>query len=73
MGEVSGGQTGLADFKSKWGCEVGQIFHYYASHQISSDKIDLNHAGKGNLLTHIWRKLPVNLTEKLGSYLNNRL
>ena len=73
MGEVSGGQTGLADFKSKWGCEVGQIFHYYASHQINSDKIDLNHAGKGNLLTHIWRKLPVNLTEKLGSYLNNRL
>jgi len=73
MGEVSDGQTGLADFKRKWGCEVGKIFHYYASHQINSDKIDLNHTGKGNLLTHIWRKLPVNLTEKLGSYINNRL
>ncbi len=73
MGEVSGGQTGLADFKSKWGCKVRQIFHYYASHQINSDKIDLNQAAGGNLLTHIWRKLPLKLTEKLGVYINNRL
>ena len=37
------------------------------------DKIDFNSATGGNLLTHIWRKLPVKLTEKLGVYINNRL
>ncbi len=31
MGEVSNCNTSLAQFKTKWGCESKQIYHYYYS------------------------------------------
>jgi hypothetical protein len=73
MGEVSGCNDTLAQFKSKWGCESKQIYHYYycQNNQIKCDNLDVK--GGGNLLRSVWRKLPPKVTQEIGILTNRFL
>jgi len=66
MGEVSNCNTSLAQFKSKWGCDSKQIYHYYYSkdYDYNSNQLDIS---PGNVFVKsVWRKLPLDLTRKFG-------
>jgi hypothetical protein len=73
MGEVSGGQDGLVEFKKKWGCDSRQIYHVYYSPGEAIKEEELISDAPGNLRLNIWRKIPVGITAKLGELINHRL
>jgi hypothetical protein len=73
MGGVEIGQKGLADFKSKWGCKSGEIFHFYDVNQVKEKDINIQDGYSSALRRNIWRKLPLSLTEKLSERINKRL
>ncbi len=67
FGEVTSDNEGLARFKSKWGCDEIQIYHYYypLPGKFDSEKIDSGR-GDGKLRKLIWNRLPLGLTKVLG-------
>ncbi|QQS37346.1 MAG: GNAT family N-acetyltransferase [Ignavibacteriales bacterium] len=67
FGEVTSDNEGLARFKSKWGCDTKQLYHYY--HPLPED-FDIKTVDSGSngssLRKLIWKKLPLNVTQILG-------
>jgi lipid II:glycine glycyltransferase (peptidoglycan interpeptide bridge formation enzyme) len=73
LGEVPEGMKGLADFKSKWGAEARQIYHFYYP---DPGGINFNSHEKDSAITlrkQFWRKLPLKCTEYLGNKINSYL
>jgi len=73
MGEVSECNASLAQFKSKWGCDSKQIYHYYYSNNdyYNLGKSDIYEENK--VLKSVWRKLPLKVTQKWGVLTNRFL
>lgn len=69
MGEVSDGNCGLAQFKSKWGCSSAMVYHYYND----SITTDIDIAKDMNLYKKVWQKLPLELTKNMGILINRYL
>jgi len=72
FGEVERGQPGLADFKAKWGAEPRVVFRYYSSPQEEQGSNRGRDVVK-RAATHVWRRLPLALTPRVGSWLYRRL
>ena|ERR1700736_4239947 len=73
FGEVSGGQDGLAAFKSKWGGEPRQLFRYYYP---APHRYETGSAQSGRLLRFgraAWRRLPLTATARVGNWLYSYL
>ena len=73
MGEVSEGNTSLTKFKSKWGCESKQIYHYYFSGENKPLPEHLEFEAGSNFLKSVWRKLPLKVTQEIGILTNRFL
>lgn len=73
MGEVSGCNASLAQFKSKWGCGSKQIYHYYFSRDDGCISNELEPDSSNKLLELVWRKLPLKLTQEWGILTNRFL
>ncbi|HKI78368.1 MAG TPA: peptidoglycan bridge formation glycyltransferase FemA/FemB family protein [Ignavibacteriaceae bacterium] len=73
MGEVSQCNTSLAQFKSKWGCNSKQIFHYYYSNNNRYNLGSSNISDANNVLRTVWRKLPLKVTQEWGVLTNRFL
>ena len=73
MGEVSGCNTTLAQFKSKWGCGSKQIYHYYFSKNNNYITTQLDSDSSNKLLESVWRKLPLKMTQEIGILTNRFL
>jgi hypothetical protein len=73
MGEVSECNTSLAQFKSKWGCDSKQIYHYYYSNNgyYNLGKSHISYENK--VLQSVWRKLPLKVTQEWGVLTNRFL
>ncbi|MGA7836605.1 MAG: GNAT family N-acetyltransferase [Ignavibacteriaceae bacterium] len=73
MGEVSNCNSSLSQFKSKWGCESKQIYHYYYSNNdyYNLGKSDISEENK--VLKSVWRKLPLKVTQEWGVLTNRFL
>ncbi len=73
MGEVSECNATLAQFKSKWGCNSKQIYHYYFSRKnyYNIGKSDIS--DENNILKAVWRKLPLKVTQEWGILTNRFL
>lgn len=73
MGEVSGNNSGLAQFKSKWGCNTRPVYHYYypLNEKADSKEIDITEDVKIRKL--IWRKVPLYVTKQWGILTNRFL
>ncbi len=69
LGEVSDGNTGLRDFKRKWGTEERQIYHYYypasPERRTSFGNVPLN-----SPLASLWQRVPVCATGFIGQCIN---
>jgi len=73
MGEASINNSGLIQFKTKWGCGAHPIYHYYYP---SNKKVELNNLDVSmnlELRKLIWRKLPLFFTEQWGILTNRFL
>jgi Acetyltransferase (GNAT) domain len=68
LGEVTAGQAGLAEFKTKWGAAEHRLYRYRhpASKRVSARKQPalINKAG-----TEAWRHLPLPVTARVGDWL----
>ena len=73
MGEVSECNATLAQFKSKWGCNSKQIYHYYFSRNNYYNLGESDISDENNLLRSVWRKLPVKVTQEWGILTNRFL
>ena len=73
MGEVSEGNCGLVQFKSKWGCSPHFVYHYYFPSPDSNENADLDITKNNEKFKQIWRKLPLGVTRELGSLINRFL
>ena len=73
MGEVSGCNATLAQFKSKWGCDSKQIYHYYFSKDEYCSQNQLDESNGNKLLESVWRKLPLKVTQEIGVLTNRFL
>jgi len=73
MGEVSQCNTSLAQFKSKWGCDSKQIYHYYFSKNNNYNIGNSNISDENNVLRSVWRKLPLKVTQEWGILTNKFL
>ncbi len=73
MGEVSECNATLAQFKSKWGCNSKQIYHYYFSRNNYYNLGESDISQWNNLLRSVWRKLPVKVTQEWGILTNRFL
>ena len=73
MGEVSECNATLAQFKSKWGCNSKQIYHYYFSRKNYYNLGESDISDENNLLRSVWRKLPVKVTQEWGILTNRFL
>jgi hypothetical protein len=73
MGEVIEFNTSLAQFKSKWGCDSKQIYHYYYSNNgyYNLGKSHISYENK--VLQSVWRKLPLKVTQEWGVLTNRFL
>lgn len=73
MGEVTCNNSGLAQFKSKWGCITRPVYHYYypLNKEVNSDEIDISANVKLRKL--IWRKVPLYVTQQWGILTNRFL
>lgn len=73
MGEVTCNNSGLAHFKSKWGCITRPVYHYYypLNKEINSDEIDIS--ANVNLRKLVWRKVPLYVTQQWGILTNRFL
>lgn len=67
FGEVSEGNPGLAEFKSKWGAQPSQLYRFYypAPREASGTKFT---DAIATAAYRIWRHLPLKLTERLGDW-----
>lgn len=72
LGEVSDGNEGLADFKSKWSNRTKQIYHFYFPSLPAGDKNFYN-GSIGTLTKNIWRYIPLELTRVIGNKINQYL
>jgi hypothetical protein len=73
MGEVSCNNSGLAQFKLKWGCHERPIYHYYYPF---NEKMKLNNtdiSGGLQLKKIIWRNIPLPITKYWGILTNRFL
>jgi CelD/BcsL family acetyltransferase involved in cellulose biosynthesis len=73
FGEVSGGQEGLAAFKSKWGGEPRQLYRYYYP---APDRHETGSREAGTLHRFgraAWRRLPLTATARVGNWLYSYL
>jgi hypothetical protein len=70
MGEVTTGQAGLADFKSKWGAEPRALYRY---HHPPARRPATGRLAPGTRLRRTgeaaWRRLPLAATARLGDWL----
>jgi len=73
MGEVSECNASLAQFKSKWGCDSKQIYHYYFSKEnyCKPDRLDFDLGNE--FFRTVWRKLPLKVTQGWGVLTNRFL
>ncbi len=69
MGEVAEGNGGLAQFKSKWGCNTKMVYHYYNE----SIPKDIDIVKDMTFYKKVWQKLPLGLTKNIGVFLNRYL
>jgi len=73
MGEVSNCNASLAQFKTKWGCESKQIYHYYYSNNGYYNLGNADISEENKLLKSFWRKLPLKVTQEWGVLTNRFL
>jgi serine/alanine adding enzyme len=71
LGRVSQENTGLAEFKRRWGAQESSLFYYYLP-EVKGVGATNRESRKFKLITQIWKKLPLWLTEK-GSFLYKHL
>jgi hypothetical protein len=73
LGEVSSANTTLDKYKTKWGVEKEKIYHNYFG-KFEAEKLELLDSAPSNgVLTQLWKKLPLNVTAKLGGAVNRFL
>lgn len=73
MGEVTCNNSGLIQFKLKWGCCARPIYHYYYPF---NEKINLTNCGisvNSQFKKTIWRKIPLPVTKYWGILTNKFL
>ena len=70
FGEVERGQQGLAEFKSKWGAKRRILYRYYfpAARELERGVLAEGRRGR-ELAGALWRRLPLPVTERVGSRL----
>ena len=68
LGEVSDDNEKLASFKTKWGVEERQLYHYYyPQRQVTAKGTDsLMLSSYQKLLGRVWRHMPLRITACLG-------
>ena len=72
FGEVPEGHTQLAAFKTKWGSEPKQLLRYYyppLNESVSKDPDGFTY----RLAKAVWRRLPPEITARLGDWVNGLL
>jgi CelD/BcsL family acetyltransferase involved in cellulose biosynthesis len=69
LGEVTGENAGLAEFKGKWTGKPKPLHRYYypARHEEVSDKTDSKGAAAYPLVEAVWRRLPLRITALVGN------
>jgi hypothetical protein len=73
LGEVPGGSHNLERYKRRWGADMVQLYHHYygANSNDISDNIEIS--GNGDIITKIWRLVPLPVTAAIGKLINTRL
>lgn len=67
LGEVTHDNLGLMDFKSKWGAETRWLYRYYYPSVNERDVTLLEGSGRlHDAGRHVWRKVPLFITELVG-------
>lgn len=73
MGEVSPGDTGLAQFKAKWGCRPMQMWRYYSPGPTATGEESDESGSMVRVAGAVWRRLPLPVTvavsERIYEYL----
>ena len=69
FGEVEAGQTGLAEFKSKWGAKPVPSYRYYYPSPRSPRLRQGPPSAARNFATSLWRHVPLAATAKIGDWL----
>jgi CelD/BcsL family acetyltransferase involved in cellulose biosynthesis len=70
LGEVSHGNRGLADFKSKWGATARQMYRYYhprPAHAETDGGWSEADTSAPRIVEAAWRRLPLAVTAAVGS------
>jgi CelD/BcsL family acetyltransferase involved in cellulose biosynthesis len=73
LGEVVGDQSGLAEFKSKWGAEEVPLWRYYHPAPRPDGATGPAAGRLIGLAEATWRRLPLPVTAVVGDYLYRRL
>lgn len=72
FGEVESDNEGLADFKSKWGAEVKQLYrYYYPAPRESENGVLASSSRTRQLGSAIWRRLPIPATVLLSKWIHH--
>src|SRR5207244_7242929 len=69
FGEVEENQQGLAEFKAKWGADARRLHRYYypAPPTLEADTFKSSSSAR-QLADAVWRRLPLNVTARLGGW-----
>lgn len=67
LGEVASDNEGLDKFKSKWDCEIQQLYHYYYPRPMSNNyqNMEIDIGKFSNIKKSIWQNLPLGVTTKI--------
>ena len=69
LGEVERDQSGLDQFKRKWGAEPRLLHRYYFPPLDRRSPIDVPPSRRARLRKAVWQRLPLDATEALGTHL----
>jgi hypothetical protein len=71
FGEVEENQSGLAEFKSKWGAERRRMYRYYYPAPSELGSVVLKSNGYARRITNAaWERLPLKMTAVMGEWLH---
>lgn len=73
MGEVSSNNSGLAHFKTKWGCCAKLVYHYYYPFNEKMEEKEIDISEDVRMRKLIWRKVPLYITMRWGILTNRFL
>ena len=73
FGEVSQAHSGLAAYKKKWSSTIWKMNHYYYPKLLATANKKLDPGTIKGLRGHIWQRIPLKITEKIGKQVFKKL